>query len=66
MHCAKPIDSKVQNALVGHRDGDTGDDYGKGFSLARLNKEIKKVRYPSLKLDWLAAAPGAQGRGLRE
>ncbi|WP_160140512.1 site-specific integrase [Blastochloris tepida] len=45
------VPREIAYAFTGHATGKTvGDDYGRGFSITRLAREMDKVRYPGLDL----------------
>ena len=44
------IDKALVDALQGHTDGSVSGSYGSGYSLKALDRAIRKIRYPGLKL----------------
>lgn len=50
---AAMVPEEVHDALTGHRTSSIGRGYGSGFPLAVLDKYIRSLSYPGLKLDHL-------------
>lgn len=44
------LDKAIVDALQGHSDGSVSGGYGSGYSLAALDRAMKQIRYPGLRL----------------
>ena len=48
---AAGIRGEVMDVLQGHFEGGQRGRYGSGYTVATLNEEVQRIRYPGVKLD---------------